>query len=90
MFIKAPTDILDYEWDWSVWMPTGDTISAVTFTAQSGITIEVSPAQSHTGTTATVWLGGGTAGTTYTITCQITTTAGRVAQNTQNLNVVLL
>lgn len=90
MLVKAPTDILDFEWDWSVWMPSGDTISSVTFTATSGITIETTPPVSHTATTATVWLGSGTAGTTYTVTCQITTAAGRVAQNTQNVNVVNL
>lgn len=90
MFIKAPTDILDYEWDWSVWMPTGDTIASVAWTVSSGITQESSPAPSHTNTSATVWIGSGTAGTTYTITCQITTTAGRVAQNTQSLNVLNL
>jgi hypothetical protein len=90
MFIKAPTDILDYEWDWSVWLPTGDTISSVVWTAESGLTIEVSPAPSHASTNATVWIGGGTAGNTYTLECQITTAAGRVAQNTQNVNVVNL
>jgi hypothetical protein len=29
MFLKAPEDVLDYTWDWSVWMPTGDSISTV-------------------------------------------------------------
>lgn len=88
MFVKAPNDVLDYTWDWSVWLPTGDTISTVTWTVESGITKESSPAPSNTTTTATVWIGSGTAGTTYTITCQITSTAGRIAQWTQNLNVV--
>jgi hypothetical protein len=90
MFLKAPADVLDYEWDWSQWLPTGDTISAVTWTVASGLTLETSPAASHTTTTATVWLGGGTAGQQYAVTCQITTAAGRISQNTQNLNVVLL
>jgi len=90
LFIKAPNDILDFEWDWSIWLPTGDTISSVTWTVMSGLTLESSPAASHTTNTATVWLGGGTAGNTYTVTCQITTAAGRVGQNTQNVNVVNL
>ena len=88
MFVKAPSDILDYAWDWSVWLPTGDTISEVDWTAESGITIETSPAESNTSTSATVWVGGGTAGSFYTLTCQITTAAGRVAQDTQNINII--
>lgn len=88
MFIKAPTDVLDYEWDWSVWLPTGDTISTFEFTVEEGLTLETDPASSNTTTSATVWIGGGTAGIIYTVTCQITTAAGRVAQNTQNVNVV--
>jgi hypothetical protein len=41
---------------------------------ESGLT-EVS--NSNTGTAATVWLSGGTAGTDYTVTNRITTSAGR-------------
>ncbi|MEZ0366794.1 hypothetical protein ACAG26_24275 [Mycobacterium sp. pUA109] len=90
MFIKAPTDTLDYMWDWSEWLAStnGDTIASVAWTASSGITLETSPATSSTATTATAWIGGGTVATTYTLTCQITTVAGRVAQNTQDINVV--
>jgi hypothetical protein len=29
VFEKAPTDILDYTWDWTTWMPSGDSISTV-------------------------------------------------------------
>lgn len=90
MFVKAPNDVLDYEWDWSVWLPTGDTISTVSWTAADGLTIETSPASSNTTTTATVWLGGGTAGETYNVTCEVTTAAGRVAQWSQNVNVISL
>lgn len=88
MFVKAPSDILDYTWDWSVWLPENDTIAEFDFTAEAGIVLETSPAASNTTTTATAWIGGGTAGSSYTLTCQITTAAGRVAQNTQTINVV--
>lgn len=76
-FFKSPTDILDYVWDWSSWLPVGDSISTATFTAATGLTKEVSPAASHTGTTATVWLGGGTAADEYEVTCEILTAGGR-------------
>ena len=197
MFIKAPNDILNFQWDWSVWLPTGDTIDTVSWTAQSGITIQTLPAPtgltavasttggtlaagtyfykvtttnsggettaaneisvtttgstssvaltwdadsagtgskiyrgtttngenvyqalsgtaqtftdiggattagtvpgsntaqsvSNTPTTATIFIGGGTAGNIYTLTSQITTEQGLVAQWTQNLNVINL
>ena len=198
MFIKAPTDTLDYEWDWSIWQPTGDTIAKVTWTVQSGLTLAnlvppvglaaaaqvgggtfaaaayfwkitainaqgettasneatativlngsavltwpqvtnaagynvyrgtstgaenhlittinsgstltytdtgtvgsaVSPPGSNTAietlftsTNATAWITGGTAGNTYTVTCQITTAQGRIGSNTQNINVLNL
>jgi hypothetical protein len=89
MLVKAPGDVLDFEWDWGTdgWLPQGDTIATVDWTAESGITVETNPAPSNTSTTATVWIGGGTAGQTYTLTCQITTAAGRVGQWTQDLSI---
>lgn len=90
MFVKAPEDILDYEWDWSTWLPTGDTIATVSFTAADGLIIESNPAVSNTATTATAFISGGAAGESYAVTCQITTAGGRTAQWTQNINVVNL
>jgi hypothetical protein len=37
-----------------------------------------------------VWLGGGTADDNYNVTCQITTADGRVAQWSENVNVIAL
>lgn len=88
MFVKAPEDILDFTWDWSTWLTQGDTISTFSFTAAVGLTIETTPPSSNTTTTATVWIGGGTAGQSYTVTNQITTAGGRTAQWTQNINIV--
>lgn len=90
MWYKAPNDLLDYQQNWTAWMPTGDAINTVTWTADSGITVETSPAATNTATTATVWLGGGTLGTSYKITGQITTTAGRIAQRVTTINIVTI
>lgn len=76
MFIKDPSAVLPYTVDWTEWMQPGDAITAVTWTPQTGITVQTSPAPSNTGSTATVWLSGGTAGQTYTVDCLITTSQG--------------
>lgn len=76
-FAKDPADVLDYTVDWSAWLAVGETISTSAFTVASGITLD---SESNTTTTATAWISGGTAGTTYTITSQITTSAARTAE----------
>jgi hypothetical protein len=72
-FIKDPQAVLDYQIDWAAWLGS-DTISASTWTAETGITIASS---TNTTTTATVWLSGGTVGTSYVATNHITTAGGR-------------
>jgi hypothetical protein len=69
-FTKDPQAVLDYEIDWSAWLTAAgdDTISASSWTATTGITID---SDSNTTTTATVWLSGGTAGNTSEITNHI-------------------
>lgn len=72
---KDPDAVWDIEVDWdTLWLPTGDTITASTFTVESGLTKD---SENFTDTQAKVWLSGGTAGVTYTITNHITTTEGR-------------
>lgn len=73
-FIKDPSSVLDYTVDWSNWLASGETISASAFTVESGLTKD---SESNGDTSGTVWLSGGTAGTAYSVTHQITTTAGR-------------
>jgi hypothetical protein len=73
-FLKDPQAVLDYEVDWSAWLPSGDTITAATWTATDGITMDSS---AFTDTKATVWLSGGTENVTYNLTCHIVTAAGR-------------
>lgn len=56
-------------------------------TAVTSISPASSPAASHTTDTATAWIANGTAGNSYPVTCQIITSEGRVAQNTQTITV---
>ena len=70
---KDPYAVLDYSLDWTNWMPSGDTISAISITADAGITVDSS---TNTDYIATANISGGTAGTTYNIEYNITTTNG--------------
>lgn len=76
--IKDPDSRLDYTMDWTTWLD-GDSLSAVTWLVPVGITEGTAPyASTFTGTTATIWLIGGTVHTKYDITCRITTALGRI------------
>lgn len=76
LFVKDPSARLDYEVNWSAWLDS-DTIASVAWTVPSGIT---NYSTSNTTTAATIWLSGGTHGQEYLVTCQITTTGGRINQ----------
>jgi len=72
-----PDARLDYTWDWSQWLAAGETISTYGLTPSVGITVESSALT--TPSTVTAWVSGAslTARPRPTITCRITTTAGR-------------
>lgn len=75
---KDPDAKLDYTIDWSTWLGD-DTIADSDWTVETGLT-EVTA--SNTDTTTTIWLSGGTEGTTYDVTNEITTAAGRIEERT--------
>lgn len=77
-FQKDPDEVLDYQVDWTSWLGS-DTITTSTWAVPTGIT-----RASHTNTTktATVWLSGGTAGTSYELQNKIVTASGRTAERT--------
>lgn len=84
-FIKDPSAVLDYKFDWAAltngsgtsdWLSSGETIASRTVTLDTGLTKD-SDSVTDSSTSVTVWLSGGTAGSTYGVTCRITTTAGR-------------
>jgi hypothetical protein len=79
-FIKDPGERLDYTIDWQIdgYLETGETISTSTWTVASGITQFGSA--TATGTSATIWLEGGTHGQEYLATNQIVTSEGRRAE----------
>ena len=74
IFVKDPDANLDYGFDWSDWLADGETILTSTWTVTTGLTKD---SDSSNDTATTIWVSGGTAGTSYTITNHITTSAGR-------------
>jgi|AMWB02.1.fsa_nt_gi hypothetical protein len=73
--VKDPDAVLDYVFNWATWLAgISDTISSHTVTVPAGITLGSS---SIVGSTVVAWISGGTAATTYQVTCHIVTAAGR-------------
>lgn len=72
---KDPDAKLDFGFDWSSWLATGETITASAWTVPTGITEE---SKSFSSTATLIWLSGGTAGASYTLQNQITTSASRI------------
>ena len=73
--LKDPDAVLDYGIDWGDWLTdVSDTISTSTWTAPAGITKD---SDTHNDTTTTIWLSGGTAGSSYSLVNHITTAGGR-------------
>ncbi len=83
--LKDPSAVLDYVFDWTEWLATGETITDHTITADTGITVDSS---TESGGKVTVWLSGGTAGINYKVACKITTSAGRTDERTIWIKVV--
>lgn len=76
---KDPYAVLDYSLDWTNWMPSGDTISALTVTAET-ISGDAAPltidSSTNTDYIATANISGGTVGNTYNVEYKIDTTNG--------------
>lgn len=81
-YIKDPDAVLDYQWDWATWLPTGDTIASATVTSDIGLTVD---SASNTATVVTAWLSGGTVGESYDVTCRVVTADGRTDDRTITL-----
>lgn len=76
---------MDYVFDWTEWLATGETITDHTITADTGITVD---SWTEDDGKVTVWLSGGTAGINYKVACLITTSAGRTDERTIWIKVV--
>lgn len=84
-FVKDPDATLDFAWDWSSWLASGETISDQTVTVPSGLTTAVAVSQSSG--VVTVWLSGGTVGESYAVACLVTTSDARIDERTMTIKV---
>lgn len=78
-FEKQNFDEQDYDIDFNPYLSNvGDSIATLAVTAQDGITLgSGDKAASHSQGVVKFWISGGTSGTRYKITIQITTAATR-------------
>jgi hypothetical protein len=81
---KDPDAVLDWIWDWSDWLDSGETITASVFTVSAGLVLN---SDTSSTTTATAWLSGGTAGQPYSVANRITTSVGRIDERTITIRV---
>ncbi len=82
-YYKDSADVLDYSLDWAAIIPT-DTIATSTWTPPTGITAAV---PSIVGKITTIWLTGGTTGTTYPVVNRVVTAGGRTIERTIHIRV---
>lgn len=83
-WVKDPEAVLDWRWDWSEWLADGEVIVTSVMTVSAGIVFE---SDSHSATSTTVWLSGGTSGQPYSVANRITTSAGRTDERTITIRV---
>lgn len=81
---KDPNETLDYTINWAPLLDI-DTITALAWTVPVGIT-DVGEVNSTK--TTTIWLAGGSTGSSYPVTCRITTQGGRILERSFQINVV--
>jgi hypothetical protein len=73
-FNKTPVGLLDYTFDWSRWLQSGETIQTYYLTVADGLTHESDEQDDQH---VIVWLSGGTLGQAYEVDCEVTTNQGR-------------
>ena len=83
-YIKDPCAVLDYAFDWNAWLASGETINSHVVTVPTGLTND---SDSESGGIVTVWLSGGTAGTSYIVACKIVTGDGRTEERSITVRV---
>jgi hypothetical protein len=84
-FQKSPASVLDYSFDWSQWLESGQTVATSSWSADTGLTID-SDTQSNTKTTAIV--SGGVEGNSYFVSNTVVTNDGLTVKRSFIIKVV--
>jgi hypothetical protein len=84
VFNKDPLEVLDYTLNWKPWLK-GDRLTSVTWTMPAGV---ANAGDVYSASTTTIFITGGTAGTSYAVYVVVGTARGRTAKRTIQLNVV--
>lgn len=84
VYIKDPGATLDYSFDWTDWLGDSETIIATSWTVPAGL---AKVSESYSAYVSTCRISGGTVGTSYTVTCQITTNEGEIDRRSLLLTV---
>lgn len=84
VYEKDPNAVLDYTEDWSKWLGD-DVIFSAAWTLPAGVS---NAGEMHSGSTVTLWISGGAAGSSYSVYAQITTVNGRTDKRTIKINAV--
>jgi hypothetical protein len=84
-YTQDPADSLDYSIDWVDWLDEGETVYSSTWAVSPAGLNTALPSIVNNGTCTVVWLSGGTADRSYTVTNHITTTAGRTVERSITL-----
>lgn len=81
---KQSADVLDYDIDYSQWMPVGDHVQSAVVTAATGLTLDSNFINDPF---VKIWISGGASGTNYKVTITMTTQDGRIKQDEFNVRV---
>ncbi|QCX81031.1 hypothetical protein C9F11_37240 [Streptomyces sp. YIM 121038] len=85
-FVKDPSALLDYTWDWSGWLDAvADTISTATVAVPAGLTAVGAPVVDEAAVTQRI--SGGSLGGAYTVVCQIITAGGLIDERSIYLTI---
>ena len=89
LFTKDPDSVLDYGFDLSAWLATGETVDSVVWTIPTGLTKQIGftapgfvSGEYNDGTQIMVAISGGTLGANYEVVARFTTTQGRMDDRT--------
>lgn len=82
---KDPDDVDDFTWEWAAVLATGETISSFeTAVVAGGVTVD---STAIAGTQTTARISGGTAGAIAQVRGRITTSTGRILDETAQFNI---